>query len=256
MKKQPTYKISLTFALLLFTIPLIYAVFCKVNGYIILPRMFIFYSVISLIAFSVASIFVFVKAIPGGIKVMFTFLILSATVFSCLWLNGIGGHVKFEVYEGLKEIKNYNENLEGHLSAFVKEVETDDYGKFEDISHYYYRSTGIFCQLSTTTIVKYSDGNFKNAVENVNSENSWCTEAVVEDDPVPVFSFEGFDFRLTVCDNDYPKAMYFIGMNDETNEIAYVFFEDWDLDSVWDFTDLLDSYCGWRYIIKDREKNK
>jgi len=261
MKKQPTYKISLTFALLLFTIPLIYAVFCKVNGYIILPRMFIVYSVISLIAFSVASIFVFVKAIPGGIKVMFTFLILVFTAIFSLFSYGMLGHVEFDVYEGIENINAYNESLppEENRNFFEPYVETESYGEFEDVTYYHYLSTGMFQQMAETTIIKYDEVNFQKETDKISSEKYFYEKSadVFASDPVPVFSFAGFNFRLEKrTEYWYPKEMNFVGINEETKEIVYVHFFDFDLDSVWDFADLLDSYCGWRYVIKDREKNK
>ena len=72
MKKTKSFYVSLVFSLLLFTIPLIYVVLCKVNGYLIIPNEFIFYFVIALMAFGISSIFVFLKAIPGCVKIIFT----------------------------------------------------------------------------------------------------------------------------------------------------------------------------------------
>ena len=94
MKKTKSFYVSLAFALLIFTIPLIYVVFCKVNGYFIVPNLVIYYSAISLIAFGLASIFVFIKAIPGGIRVIFTSIILVCAFGFCFLCQGIGGQYR------------------------------------------------------------------------------------------------------------------------------------------------------------------
>ena len=49
--------------------------------------------------------------------------------------------------------------------------------------------------------------------------------------------------------------MDFIGINEKTKEIAYVYFEDMDLDGVWSFEDLMDVYAGW-YLIEEERANE
>ena len=253
MKKTKSFYVSLAFALLIFTIPLIYVVFCKVNGYFIVPNLVIYYSAISLIAFGLASIFVFIKAIPGGIRVIFTSIILVCAFGFCFLCQGIGGNTEFDVYKGVEKIIAYNESLPPEDNYLY--IETEGYGEFEDIVHYHYLSTGLFVQHSETKIIKYNDENFKKETERINAEMSFYEKAVDDSDPVPVFTVEGFDFRLEEIENHwYPKDMFFVGINKETKEIAYVKFYDDDLDSVWDFSELLYNDCGWKFIIKDRNK--
>lgn len=254
--KKITYKISLVFALLLFVIPLIYVVFCMLNGYLILPRLFMFYFVISLIAFGLAAVFVFVKAVPNCIKVICTAIILVCTFVFCFLYQGILGNIEFDIYRGIESINKYNENLPSEDSRNVYEpyIETDSYGEYEDIVHYHYFSTGLFWQHAESKILKYNSENFKKETERINTEMSFYEKAVEEDEPVPVFTIEGFDFRLRKECLLYPKEMYFVGINEARKEIAYVEFSDYDLDSVWEFYELLNNDCGWDYIIKDREK--
>lgn len=258
MKKQTGYKISLILAFLLFAIPLIYVVFCWSNGYMILSKVFIVYSVISLIAFGVASIFVFIKSIPGVVKSIFTFIILVSAFLFCFLCQGIGGNTEFDVYKGIESIKEYNESLppKEYRDIYRPYIETDGYGEFEEIVHYHYLSTGIFYQHSETEIIKYDEENFKKEVERINSKMSFYEKAVEKDEPVPVFTFEDFDFRLEKKDSWYPREMYFVGINEETKEIAYVKFSDYDLDSVFDFCELLINDCGWSFVIKDRNKGE
>ncbi len=256
MKKTKSFYASLVFALLLFTIPLIYVVFSKVNGYVIFPSEFMLYFVFALIAFGIASIFVFIKAIPGSIKVVATLIILVCVIGFSSFFKVIGGNTEFDAYKGIESVNKYNESLPPEDSRNIYEpyIETDGYGEYEDIAHYHYLSTGFFWEQAETKILKYNSENFKKETERINTEMSFYEEAVEEDEPVPVFTFEGFNFRLQEEGCWYPKEMCFVGINEETKEIAYVEFSDYDLDLVWDFYELLNNDCGWSFVIKARSK--
>ena len=254
MKKTKSFYVSLVSALLIFTIPLIYVVLCKVNGYLIILNEFILYFVIALIAFGISSIFVFLKVIPGCVKIIFTLIILVFAFGLFSAFNYFGGSIEFDIYRGIEGINEYNGSLSPDESGLY--VETENYGDFEDITYYCYNLTGIFPMSTKTKIIKYDDVNFQKEVDKINNEMSFYDSPVGYGEPIPVFSFEGFDFRLEKAGLWYPKEMYFVGINDDTNEIAYVFFQDYESDTVWEYKDFLNSYAGWSYVIKDREKTK
>lgn len=257
MNKKPSFYVSLVFTLLTFSLNVVYIAYLKLNNYVISPDDFIFKLIIS--AFVVSVIITAIKKIPSAVKIIFTVLIFCITAFASLWLNGVGGNTYFKVYKGIDGINAYNETIgENHVVYYDDEINAEDYGEFEDITCYDYVSTGIFQQLSVTVIVKYDDLNFEKEVKRINEEYDFYKKAVIEDEPDPVFTFEGFDFRLVKGDYAtywYPKDLNFIGINDATNEIAYVSFQDDDLDGVWEFEDLLYSYAGWYYITEEWEKN-
>lgn len=63
------------------------------------------------------------------------------------------------------------------------------------------------------------------------------------------FTLDGFYFRM-LSQNEYklyyPKTIAFIGVSEESNEIAYVFYGDVDLDYIGSsFPDFLIEDCGW-----------
>lgn len=63
------------------------------------------------------------------------------------------------------------------------------------------------------------------------------------------FVLDGFNFQM-LSNGEYklfyPKTMAFIGISEDNNEIAYVFYHDMDLDYIGSsFSDFLIEDCGW-----------
>lgn len=258
MKKKISFNVSLVFSLLILTLPIAVIIYHKTNGHLI--NGWEIAGCISLFAFALSMVFVLIKKVPGIVKVIMSLVFLCVASFLCVLTVGLG-YVVFEPYNGTEEVELYNEVFKEtdtrYEARFKTEVEFDRYGNYKDINHYYYLCTGIFQEACNTTIVEYTDEEFENEVKRLNSENTFYEKAVLPEDPVPVFTFEGFDFRLKKPQNEddydyYPKCMNFIGVNNATNEIAYVHFEDGDLDGVFDFETLMYSYCGWCYITEER----
>lgn len=109
----------------------------------------------------------------------------------------------------------------------------------------------IFSQEAYTTIVKYDKDNFQSQKSNIESNHKFYSVPVDDGDAEPIFSYEGFSFRVELSDW-YPKEMNLVGINDSTNEIAFITFYDYDLDTIDDYEEFLEYYCGWRYVIKER----
>lgn len=262
MKKKICFALSLCFSLLILTLPVAVIIYHKTNGHLIDGWELTGY--VSLFAFALSMVFVLIKKIPGIVKVIVSLVILCVASFLCVCMVSLG-YVVFEPYNGTEEVELYNEVFKEtdtrYEDRFKTEVEFDRYGNYKDINHYYYLCTGIFQNACNTTIVEYTDEEFENEVKRINSETVFYEEAVISDDAVPVFTYEGFNFRLKKPQNEddydyYPKCMNFIGVNEAANEIAYVHFENWDLDIVFDFEYLMDGYCGWYYITEERTDTK
>lgn len=101
-------------------------------------------------------------------------------------------------------------------------------------------------------ITKYDNNDFDKKTAEIDEKYSFC-EKTADDGADCPFSCWGFNFRLIYSSNDsYPKQMRFIGINDTTKEIAYITFEDGEIDSVSDFSGLLANSCGWMYIANER----
>ncbi len=256
MKRKPSFYISLGFSLMTFSVNVVFIAYLKINDYLLSAQSILIHIIFA--AFVISMLFTVVTKIPDAVKIIITLLIFCVTAFGSFWFNGVGGNTYFKAYNGIDEIKAYNEAIgKNHVVYYDTKIEADFYGDFEDITCYDYIKTGIFQQLAVTVIAKYDEAEFKKEVKRINKENAFYKSAVLEDEPIPVFSFEDFDFRLVKGEYVtywYPKDLYFIGINDTTNEIAYVSFQDDELDSVWEFENLIYSYAGWHYVIKYREK--
>lgn len=233
MKKALPVIISLLFL----SIPLIYILISLVNGHLLNEFMLGSSIIICLLTL----MFAIIRKISWKIRSCVLLIIFPFVFLGFLWLNGVGGYDKFDVYENEQSIRE-------NSIYFEKE----EYGNYKDIAYYHFLSTGIFQQESFTFIMKYDEENFKKQADKINCTYSFYDEPVMEEEPVPVFTLDNFKFRLRDT-STYPKVMDFVGINDESKEIAYLSFYDYELDGVWAFDDLLYVFGGWHYI--DRARN-
>ena len=107
----------------------------------------------------------------------------------------------------------------------------------------------IFTSKAYTMIVKYDEETFnlQKDVIYLPFENSDETNPNNKEDFITNTSpieLDGFSFKM--YSDFYPKYIYFIGVNDEKNEIAYIFFDDIDLDEIDTPYDVfIETSCGW-----------
>ena len=158
-----------------------------------------------------------------------------------------GQTIEFRALENEKEINNYyNEN-----NRYDDDFDFGKFGEYESISNYKYHSMAIFSQKSYTNILKYNEDNFDTEKSKIENSYTFYNTPIENEEAEPVFSYEGFDFKVEISDW-YPKEMNLVGINEATNEIAFITFYDYDLDTIDDYKEFLDYYCGWRYIVKER----
>lgn len=243
MKKSKAFAFGLIISFLILVISVGYLIYSKLNSHIISDVMIL----IPIVAFGVSVVIVLIKRVPDIIKLTFPVLIFAVSLFSFYWLNCVGGYVEFRTLHGVNEIKEYYTDF-----SFNK------FGKYEDIFNYQYHSTGIFQQEAYTTILKYDKKSFEEEINDIDMNYKFYDHSIVDGEPEPFFTFDGFDFRIEKSKSPkewYPKQLYLIGINKTSYEIAYVYFQDYDLDCVSDFNDILDYYCGWQYVVEDRKSN-
>lgn len=180
------------------------------------------------------TVLLLVKFIPDKLKSALFIIVSVIPVCWMLLLAYVEPNTCFEVL-----------NKEDARGSFTEEQNFDV--PYEDCTVYLYNSYGLFQQSAKTVILSFGDS-FEEAKQEINNNYEFYTEALIEDDPVPVFEFSGFSFRLKVSEKVYPKVMYFVGINEESREIAFVYFNDVDLDCVGEFDSIMYYYCGWQYI--------
>lgn len=110
-------------------------------------------------------------------------------------------------------------------------------------SLYYDHDKRILLWFVTDTMtvkVKYPEDFYNYRKEFLDEEYEFLTEPVESVWPdgrftVPLveFDYEGFHFRIA-AGGDYPKIFGMVGYNDETREMAYLWFHDPDYDFIGD----------------------
>lgn len=138
----------------------------------------------------------------------------------------------------------------------------DNLGAYKNIyTKYYHKNMLIFASDAYTLVAKYDEAAYKQERTKVEKKYTFHTEAfggssledIVHD---PTFDIDGFIFNTlssyTYDEIDFPENMYFIGFNDNTHEIAYIYFYDMDLDYIPNLLeDFLREECGWSYTSEN-----
>lgn len=121
---------------------------------------------------------------------------------------------------------------------FAEEFLPDDYTDFERIKYYHNKKILLFFFTDTMTVrVKYGDSYLSKKAE-LDKAYDYLAEPVESDMLeghylIPVTEFEYNGFHMRVADGgDYPHKFGIIGYNDETKEIAYLWFFDTDFDYI------------------------
>lgn len=222
-----------------------YLVYCKINCYFISTELLIFI----IIGFILSLIPALIKKIPTTLKTICSVAILAVTAFAFCFFYTLGGNTEFRSYNFAEIVESYKSDdaptAFSDEERFINEID-------ENSTAYKYFSTGLFQQLSYTIITKYDEDDFNEKIAEIDEKYSFCEKTADDGEDCPFNCWE-FNFRLIYSsDNSYPKQMRFIGINDTTKEIAYITFEDGEIDSVSDFSGLLANSCGWMYIANER----
>ncbi len=145
-------------------------------------------------------------------------------------------------------------------SKYYEEVAaTDDYlptidslPEHKSVKYKYYQNSMLaFVSYSYTMIVEYDEAiyNSQKDIAHLPFENidKWTTYDGQENHittNIDLIELDGFSFKM--FSEYYPKEIYFIGTNDETNQVAYIYFEDTDLDVIdMPYSTFIRTYCGW-----------
>lgn len=131
--------------------------------------------------------------------------------------------------------------------------ELDELGNYSDVKfRHFHQNYYIFCCDSYTLKVIYDDENYELQKNQLNSDFMFQEEPIDnrdEKDIEPAFSYDGYDFRFLSDDYlafNFPKKIYLIGTNDDENTIAYIYFDDHDLDSLTTVEFFMEEYINWK----------
>ena len=177
-----------------------------------------------------------------ALKIVLIIILIVAIIISGLFawcLFGFRASTKAEYYEELATQDDYlptADSIPEHISVQYK---------------YYEDYALIFMSQAYTMIVKYDEDTYNSQKDVVHLPfekiDKWTTydgeENYVKTNTSPI-ELDGFSFKM--FSEYYPHEIYFIGTNDETNEVAYIYFEDADLDVISEpYSTFIRTYCGW-----------
>ncbi len=243
MRKSKAYIFSLIATGIIASIPILYIIICLICSYI--PSWLLLS--IPVLAILLSLPMVLIKKLHGAIRVILSSFLLILILVSFAFLGFFGPTVEFRSFDNAEKINEYyNKN-----DSLNDDFDFEKYGEYESISNYKYHSMAIFSQEAYTTILKYNKDEFEAEKSKIESNYKFYSTPIENEEAEPIFSYEGFDFRVEIS-NWYPKEMNLVGINEATNEIAFITFYDYDLDTIDDYEEFLDYYCGWRYIVKER----
>lgn len=243
MRKSKAYIFSLIAIGMIASIPILYIIICLIFSYI--PSWLLLSIPVSAILLSLPM--VLIKKLHSAIRVILSSFLLILTLVSFAFLGFFGPTVEFRSFDNAEEINEYyNKN-----DSLNDDFDFEKFGEYKNISNYKFHSMAIFSQEAYTTIVKYDEDKFDSEKSNIESNHNFYSVPTDDEEAEPVFLYGGFNFKVEISDW-YPKEMNLIGINEATNEIAFITFYDYDLDSISDYEEFLEYDCGWRYIIKER----
>ena len=152
------------------------------------------------------------------------FLLISPLLFSCSSQT-----VEWDNYQSDRIRYNAEEFLPADLASYD--------------NLYYDHDKKILLWFVTDTMtlqIKYPEDFYNSEKEILDEEYDFLTEPVESDwqdgrytVPLTEFDCNGFRFRVA-AGGEYPKEFGMIGYNDETREIAYLWFHDPDYDFIGD----------------------
>lgn len=140
----------------------------------------------------------------------------------------------------INDYLNSGNSIDEYAKNFMPSI--DELPKFKDI-HYQHNNINmiLFESNSITLVVEYDEDTYKKEKENLEDKYTFLKDKAPFDDieyaiPKYVFSINSYDFKVEEDKYEnsqgYPKTFGMVGTSDEKNSIAYLYFQDLDLDYI------------------------
>ena len=135
-------------------------------------------------------------------------------------------------------------NLENNYPFFPS---VDELGEYTNLKYkFLHRDLFVFESDAHVLRVMYGDEAFEQQKDYIN--NNYVMQEKVWEEGVEretFFMVDDFIFRM-LSGGNYPRTIAFIGISEDNNEIAYVFYHDSDQDCISrPLSDFLIKNCGW-----------
>lgn len=160
--------------------------------------------------------------------------------FICFFLFGSLSNSDINIYKEMKSTDDTAPDLK-------------DFGKYEDIDFNFFRKHHFIWRSEAYTLkISYDKDTY------IKEKKSFKKAYLFSKEPIvmlkgkklePEFNIDGYDFRIVsdaYGEAEFPKYIYFFGFNDKENKIAFIYFQDSDLDYIESFEKFIKDYCGWK----------
>lgn len=129
-------------------------------------------------------------------------------------------------------------------------------GEFVNLEYYQVLQEGsIFSWESTCYIFSYTQEEYTIQRDGLEHSHSFQSEPIRDGESIcePSAEVDGYTFRLLSSEEYkgtlyYPKKVMLIGYSDQNREIAYLIYQDPDIDYISDLARFIRNDCGWRYM--------
>ncbi|MBR2922229.1 MAG: hypothetical protein IKC10_02785 [Alphaproteobacteria bacterium] len=217
--------------------PVYYIICCISNNYLII-KIFVIWPVI---IFFISLLFIIIKKIPFAVKLGISFVSVFISI-GLIFINYTFFYPPLEL-----QITTDNDALSKSNESFFREIES-----YESAVNYYINLEQLVMHQCTNTLtVKFDENDFSEIVEDIDDNFEFC-ENPVEGAGSLEFACYGFSFRA-LKEEIYPIAISFIGINYNTNEIAYVWSNNPRNGHSGTFEEIFDYACLWDYVDAYRQ---
>ena len=132
----------------------------------------------------------------------------------------------------------------GEANKYLPSLEEiDSYNPNKKLFSYQEKTEFIFTSYGISLFVDYKEEAYQTIVNNYETDNSFLTDEEIEehlnssycDFPVKEFDYKNYHFKIEAryyLSSNYKscKSFMFVGFDDESTNIAYLYFYDFDID--------------------------
>lgn len=189
-----------------------------------------------------------------------------------LWTLIVGIALFFAVWSPFEIHRSTRRDAEQKFEAGAAELrggwsfDLPELGEPETLTyHYYLTRAAVWDSTAHALLCRYSPEDYPAEKAALEERVQFRTESLASDDPTfhpdaerlePYVRIGNDEFRFLYPRNDQTDGFYgafykncvLVVTNDETREIGYLVFYDYDLDLAEDLTEFINEYCGWSAI--------
>ena len=184
------------------------------------------------------------KILLSGLIALFVFLV-------CVFFK----YEKIYRYENQQVTAVYKESTEEF--SLMPSIESVD--NYEQIIYYSYNNFHmIFEDQACILFINYSAENYLQEKQKLNTNYIFQAKSMAAYgySCSPTAQIGNYHFRVLSIEGEYgrnlyyPKNMMLIATNDQTYEIVYIGYQNFDLDYIESLEQFLFKHCGWNHIVR------